>query len=137
MYPACISSGCTLREKCLRSIAWHHRDRSKAVSALLEPGMTSDEGKCRYFRSAEPQRFAVGFKNFKRRMYPAQYEQFTAECISHFGRSSYYLRRSGKFALPPAEQEYIRSVLEKVGAKADMDFDAWEERYDWGAAEEL
>jgi hypothetical protein len=64
-------------------------------------------------------------------MYPDQYSKFMSICINRFGRNPYFMRRRGETALPPSEQQFIRSVLKDVGVTEDLDFDAYEMRFTW------
>ena len=58
----------------------------------------------------KPVIFARGFTNFKKRMYPQQYDKFMTTLILHFGRNQYFKRRRGDILLPPEEQEYLVST---------------------------
>ena len=78
-----------------------------------------------------PVKFARGFANFQKHMFPQQYDQFMTTLVLHFGRNQYFKRRRGDILLPPEEQEVIRLMLEKVGADSKMDFDKYEEHINW------
>ena len=78
-----------------------------------------------------PVKFARGFTNFQKHMFPQQYDQFMTTLVLHFGRNQYFKGRRGDILLPPEEQEVIRLMLEKVGADSKMDFDKYEEHINW------
>ena len=85
------------------------------------------------FRTASPVKYARGFINLQKHIFPQQYEQFMTTLVLHFGRNQYFKRRRGDILLPPEEQEVIRLMLEKVGADSKMDFDKYEEHINWSA----
>ena len=130
-YEACLPCDCPQRDHCLRAWAWTHRDSSARQYVLLNPDLTTLDGHCPFYCDDQPQRYALGFTNFQRRMYPEQYQQFMSACIARFGRNPYFMRRRGDTPMPPSEQAFIRSLLKQVGAPDDLDFDAFEERISW------
>lgn len=80
---------------------------------------------CPHYVSNQPVRFAKGFKNFKKRIYPDQYDKFMTLLIFHFGRNQYFKRIRGEIVLPPEEQEVIQVALEKAGIPLPMEFDEY------------
>lgn len=130
-YARCISTVCPKRESCLRSLAWMALGEGIRVTTVLNPALATEDEHCPYYRSNEPQQYAIGFTNFQRRMFPGQYEKFMWICIRHFGRNKYFKRRRGETPIPPAEQAFIRDALRKAGVSDDLDFDAYETRLDW------
>lgn len=130
-YEACLSSNCSQREHCLRAWVWNHRDKSVQRYVVLNPDLTTPDGHCPFYCDDQPQRYALGFTNFQRRLYPDQYQQFMSACIARFGRNPYFMRRRGDTPISPSEQAYIRGVLKQVGAPEDLDFDGFEERINW------
>ena len=72
-------------------------------------------------------KYARGFINLQKHIFPLQYEQFMTTLVLHFGRNQYFKRRRGAVLLPHEEQEVIKFVLQKVGADSSMDFDKYEE----------
>ena len=85
------------------------------------------------FRTASPVKYARGFINLQKHIFPQQYEQFMPTLVLHFGRNQYFKRRRGAVLLPHEEQEVIKFVLQKVGADSSMDFDKYEEHINWEA----
>ena len=130
-FSACISSTCPKREHCLHAWAWQHRDPKSWLVDVINPDYTSEDGNCSYYCDDQPQRYARGFENFQKRMYPDQYKSFMYACIARFGRNPYFMRRRGETPLPPSEQAFIRQVLKRVGAPDDLEFDAYEDRINW------
>ena len=76
-------------------------------------------------------RFAKGFTNFQKQMFPGQYDKFMTMLIAHFGRNPYFMRRRGETLLPPKEQEIIKIALKKSGVTQSMEFDQYVEGINW------
>ena len=76
-------------------------------------------------------RFAKGFVNIQKRMYPEQYDKFMTMLICHFGRNQYFKRRRVDIVLPPEEQEVIQIALEKAGVTQPMEFDEDIDAINW------
>lgn len=130
-YEACLTNNCPQREHCLRAWVWDNRKSSVQRYVVLNPDLTTSDGHCPFYCNDQPQRYALGFTNFQRRLYPDQYKQFMSACIARFGRNPYFMRRRGDTPMSPSEQAFIRSVLKQIGAPEDIDFDGFEERINW------
>lgn len=130
-YEACLTNNCPQREHCLRAWVWDNRKSSVQRYVVLNPDLTTSDGHCPFYCDDQPQRYALGFTNFQRRLYPDQYKQFMSACIARFGRNPYFTRRRGDTPMSPSEQAFIRSVLKQIGAPEDIDFDGFEERINW------
>ena len=76
-------------------------------------------------------RYARGFTNFQKHMYPDQYAAFSSMLKSEFGRNPYYERRKGISPLSLAEQDLILNALQRVGVKEKLEFDAYEDEINW------
>lgn len=130
-YEACLTNNCPQREHCLRAWVWDNRKSSVQRYVVLNPDLTTSDGHCPFYCDDHPQRYALGFTNFQRRLYPDQYKQFMSACIARFGRNPYFMRRRGDTPMSPSEQAFIRSVLKQIEAPEDIDFDGFEERINW------
>lgn len=130
-YMACTSTNCPQASTCLRAWAWNHTDDDPQVIRVVNPKYAAADGNCRYYCSNAPQRFARGFAHFQKRMFPDQYDKFCSACIQRFGRNPYFMRRRGDTLMSPSEQQFIRSLLKKIGAPEDLDFTAYELRWNW------
>ncbi len=130
-YEACLTNNCPQREHCLRAWVWDNRKSSVQRYVVLNPDLTTSDGHCSFYCDDQPQRYALGFTNFQRRLFPDQYKQFMSACITRFGRNPYFMRRRGDTPMSPSEQAFIRSVLKQIGAPEDIDFDGFEERINW------
>ena len=130
-YPLCIHADCRMADSCLRQLAYRRHDELVTFLRLINPAKCSKGTDCSYYVNNQPVRFAKGFVNFKKRMYPDQYDRFMTLLICHFGRNQYFKRRRGDIVLPPEEQEVIRYTLEKVGVIQPMEFDDYIEAINW------
>ena len=130
-YPLCIHADCRMADSCLRQLAYRRHDELGTFLRLINPAKCSKGTDCPYYVNNQPVRFAKGFVNFKKRMYPDQYDRFMTLLICHFGRNQYFKRRRGDIVLPPEEQEVIRHTLEKVGVTQPMEFDDYIEAINW------
>ena len=86
---------------------------------------------CPHYADSKPVRFAKGFTNFQKHMFPQQYSMFMDMLISHFGRNQYFMRRSGKVVLSPEEQNVIRQALVQCGVEGKFEFDEYIESILW------
>lgn len=98
---------------------------------MVNPRHCSKDRDCKFYRDATPVRYAKGFTNFQKRMFPEQYHDFMYMLIVQFGRSAYFERRSGHTLLSPAEQEIVLAALHQAGVKEDFQFDKYVELYNW------
>ena len=130
-YPLCIHADCRMADSCLCQLAYRRHDELGTFLRLINPAKCSKGTDCPYYVNNQPVRFAKGFVNFKKRMYPDQYDRFMTLLICHFGRNQYFKRRRGDIVLPPEEQEVIRYTLEKVGVTQPMEFDDYIEAINW------
>ena len=130
-YAACLHADCPRAKTCLRQIAYGRMLEGRTHLKLVNPRKCSQDGQCEFYREGKSLRFARGFANFKKRMYPDQYERFSTLLQCHFGRSQYYERRKGDIPLTSGEQELILDVLKQVGVSEELQFDQYEEAMDW------
>ena len=130
-YPLCLHTDCPMADSCLRQLAYRHHAELGTFLRLINPSMCSKQADCPHYVSNQPVRFARGFVNFQKRMYPEQYDKFMLLLILHFGRSQYFKRRRGEIVLPPEEQEAIQIALKKAGVTQKMEFDEYIDAINW------
>ena len=130
-YLLCLHADCPMADSCLRQLAYRRHAELGTCLRLINPSMCSKQADCPHYVSNQPVRFARGFVNFQKRMYPEQYDKFMLLLILHFGRSQYFKRRRGEIALPPEEQEAIQIALEKAGVTQKMEFDEYIDAINW------
>ena len=130
-YPLCLHADCPMADSCLRQLAYRRHAELGTFLRLINPSMCNKQADCPHYVSNQPVRFARGFMNFRKRMYPEQYDKFMLLLILHFGRSQYFKRRRGDIALPPEEQEAIQIALKKAGVTQKMEFDEYIDAINW------
>ena len=130
-YPVCVHAHCPKAGECLHRIAFEKLRAEKTYMWLLNPDHCTADDSCRNFRCNKPLRYARGFTNFQRRMYPDQYKRFISTLIMRFGRNPYFGRRRGIIAMPPKEQALVLQVLKNVGVTEEMQFDSYVDAINW------
>lgn len=130
-YPVCVHAQCPKAGECLHRIAFEKLRTEKKYMRLLNPDHCTAGDSCQHFRCNNPVRYALGFTQMQRRMYPEQYDRFMTTLIMRFGRNPYYDRRRGAIAMPPEEQKMVLQVLKKVGVTEEMKFDSYVDAINW------
>jgi hypothetical protein len=130
-FSGCIHSDCPMAAACLRQVAYSTMMEDEDFLRMVNPRHCSMDKDCKFYRDAAPARYAKGFTNFQKKMFPEQYRDFMSTLIVHFGRSAYFERRSGETLLSPTEQEIVLDALHQVGVKEDFKFDDYVELYNW------
>ena len=83
-YPVCIHSDCPLAATCLHQMAYVEKVKTDEHLRLINPTLCAKDASCKYHRDCTPVRYARGFTNFQKRMYPDQYSDFMAICVAHW-----------------------------------------------------
>jgi hypothetical protein len=130
-YPVCVHSECPKAAECLHRIAFEELRTEMTYMRLLNPDHCSADDSCTNFRSNKPLRYARGFKQMQRHMYPDQYVRFMTILIMEFGRNPYYDRRRGVIPMPPEEQKLVLQVLKRVGVTEELKFDSYVDAINW------
>ena len=73
-YPLCLHGDCPMADSCLRQLAYRRHEELGTFLKLINPSKCSQQADCPYYVSNQPVRFAKGFTNFQKRMYPDQYD---------------------------------------------------------------
>ena len=130
-YPLCLHGDCPMAASCLRQLAYRRHEELGTFLNLINPSKCSQRADCPYYVSNQPVRFAKGFVNIQKLMYPEQYAKFMTLLICHFGRNQYFKRRRGEIVLPPAQEKVVELALEKVGVTQPMEFDEYITAINW------
>lgn len=130
-YPVCMLADCPMASSCLRRTSCIALQARETYLTVINPAMCTRGEGCPFYRSAAPARYARGFTNFQKKMFPGQYRNFMYELISKFGRNEYFAYRRGEWSLSPAKQEIVRAALRKAGIREDFPFDHYEEQLDY------
>lgn len=130
-FPVCQHAECPLASECLHQLAFTDLLPKAFILHLLNPERCTADGSCPHYRSSKPVTYARGLTKMQKQMYPDQYNQFKAICISRWGRTPFFERRRGECPLSPAEQEFVKNALTHVGVTAELKFDSYEQNTNW------
>lgn len=129
-FALCLHAECPMATTCLRRMVWSAVPEGEEYLTILNPSGIVPSAGCRYYRPAQKEVYARGFRGMQARMLPAQYAKFSDKLTRYFSRNCYYERRRGDRLCSPKEIAYIREVLAEIGLSA-LEFDAYEERHNF------
>ena len=109
-FALCLHAECPMADTCLRRMVWSTIPESEEHLTVLNPSCAVPGEECRYYRSAQKEVYARGFRDMQARMLPAQYAKFSGKLMTYFSRNCYYERRRGDRLCSPKEMTYIREV---------------------------
>ena len=131
-YTLCIKNDCPKAAVCLRYKATQMMQADVQTWSILSPAYLAQiEGECPHYRSTEKVQYARGFVRMIRTLPVNISEMVAHKLIARFGRNAYYDMRKGKRPIAPADQEIICTVVSECGAQQEVEFDSYEENYQW------
>ena len=131
-YRLCIKTDCPRAAECLRSIALAMVSPDEQCIQVINPAYLSTiEGDCPVFSSAEKVRYARGFVKMLSGLTVSQANLLRQTLEHDFGHARYFRLRSGERLIDPDTQEHIRQAMVRIGITDLPDFDAYVEEYDW------
>ena len=131
-YRLCVKTDCPRAAECLRNIALAMVSPDELSIQVINPVYLSTiEGDCPMFRSAEKVRYARGFVRMLSGLTVAQANVLRQTLEHDFGHTRYFRLRAGERLIDPATQEHIRQAMVQIGVTNLPDFDAYVEDYDW------
>ena len=131
-YRLCVKTDCPRATECLRSIALAMVSPDEQSIQIINPVYLSTiEGDCPVFRSAEKVRYARGFVKMLSGLTVNQANALRQTLEHDFGHARYFRLRAGERLIDPATQEHIRQAMVRIGVTDLPDFDAYVEEYDW------
>lgn len=131
-YRLCIKTDCPRAAECLRSIALTMVSPDEQCIQVINPAYLSTiEGDCPVFHSAEKVRYARGFVKMLSGLTVSQANLLRQTLERDFGHARYFRLRAGERLIDPATQEHIRQAMVRIGITDLPDFDAYVEEYDW------
>jgi hypothetical protein len=131
-YTVCHSSTCPLKAHCLRHLLSPYVPEGQHVvmSVNLSNPLMQRDG-CPQYRSDEPIRMPVGFKNLYYNM-PGRIERDVKDYLIHtYSRKRYYEYRNGTRIIPPDVEHIIRATLRRFGWTEEPCFDGYIEEFLW------
>ena len=130
-YPICEKADCPKAAHCLHQMAYAPLRKQEPKLHLINPDFCEPGESCPFYKDATPVRFAFGFTNFQKNMFPEQYDHFRILLTTHYGHTGYFRRRRGEKPLSPEEQQFIEKTAKSVGVSLQLEFDRYEERLCW------
>lgn len=131
-YRLCVKTDCPRAAECLRNIALAMVSPDELSIQVINPVYLSTiEGDCPMFRSAEKLRYARGFVRMLSELTVSQANVLRQTLEHDFGHTRYFRLRAGERLIDPATQEHIRQAMVQIGVTNLPDFDAYVEEYDW------
>lgn len=132
-YPKCTQADCPAAEQCLRHLmAQATPEKAIAITVINPKNLKPELGtSCPYFHSSQPVRMARGFTRALGSVRHGEVNKIVAELSDLFDRRLYFRYRKGDRTLNPQRQEIIAEVLLRHGATQPVEFDSYEEDFDW------
>jgi hypothetical protein len=131
-YRLCVKTDCPRAAECLRCIALAFVSPDEQSIQVINPAYLSTiEGDCPVFRSAEKVRYARGFVKMLSGLTVKQAHAFRIALESDFGHTRYFRLRAGERLIDPPTQKHIRQVMTRIGIAPLPDFDDYVEEYAW------
>ena len=131
-YRLCVKTDCPRAAECLRSIALTMVSPDEQSIQVINPAYLSTiEGDCPVFRSAEKVCYARGFVKMLSGLTVSQANLLRQTLEHDFGHARYFRLRSGERLIDPDTQEHRRHAMVRIGITDLPDFDAYVEEYDW------
>ena len=127
-YVVCYHDGCSLAKTCLRRIAAQSGKLRDPVLTAVNPTMNGGTS-CKYYRENKSVTMAYGMQQSFDNVKSVHVVSLRKTIKSYFGNGSYYLRRNGKVAITPEEQQFIAAEFSSLGYK--VKFDRMEELTQW------
>ena len=125
----CFNSGCPRHEHCLR---WQGREfviASQQAITCVNPLVSGDD--CAMFIRDEKVRMALGFERLLEQLPRNIGKALMQNVINNCNRTYAYEHRNGTRPIPPALQQHIIDFCRRQGWQGPVDFDAYEDQYDW------
>lgn len=129
-YTFCFLSECPSAKDCARFFASQHTGDRELGTVVLPAAMNN--GKCKWFKRMRKVRGAWGFNRLFGEV-RAKDAPYLRKMIKDYlgGNGTYYLYQHGKRLLTPEQQEWIMSLFKRHGYNDELEFDGYQEAYDW------
>lgn len=69
-FGTCLHVDCPVTSTCLRQVAYSMMTDDKDLLCMVNPRHCSKGMDCKFYRDATPARYAKGFTNFQKKMFP-------------------------------------------------------------------
>lgn len=132
-YLICTSESCSERTNCLHVHVAAELTRTAATLRQINPHHPDyhEGSQCRFFRSAQPERYARGFRQAMNQLTRQNYIALTNALIARETKTQFYRMRRGDIPLSPAMQARLEKTFRDYGLNGKLTFDSYEERFTW------
>lgn len=132
-YPKCLQADCPAADQCLRNLMGRAVSEKAIVMTVINPKNLKPAlgTSCPYFHSTQPMRMARGFTKALDNVRHGEVKKIVAELSQLFDERLYYRFRKGERLINPQQQAIIAEVLTRHGASQPVEFDSYEEGYNW------
>ena len=132
-YPKCLQADCPAADQCLRNLMGRAVSEKAIAMTVINPKNLKPElgTSCPYFHSTQPMRMARGFTKALDNVRHGEVKKIVAELSQLFDERLYYRFRKGERLINPQQQAIIAEVLTRHGASQPVEFDSYEEGYNW------
>lgn len=130
----CFATGCPLSPDCLRFKAGEQLPAPPATATIIpcvSPHCSGRGADCPCYLDAEPVRMARGFRHALDRLPHECVKPVRRELWTRFSQGGYYERKNGQTLLSLEEQEVIREVFARHVPGQEVEFDAYEDAFDF------
>ena len=132
LYALCLNRQCPKAESCFRQLLERVVPTDVEYLRVISPKHLTDiTGECPYYRPYGKVRYAKGFVSALNNLPHKTMQSVVFHLMSHFGRRTYYRVRKGERLLSNDEQQYIQNVFKQYGDGNMIQFDAYEEDFNW------
>ncbi len=131
-YALCLNRQCPKAGHCFRQLLENIAPTNLEYWRVISPKHQADiTGECPYYRPYGKMRYAKGFITALNSLPYKTMQSVVSQLMAHFGRRSYYRARKGERLLSYDEQQYIQAVFRKYGVETPIQFDGYEEDFNW------
>lgn len=129
---ACFIDKCPLHETCLNWMTAQYNDGEIHVVTCVNPHYPKVGTKqCTMYQKDETVRYAIGMMHiFDAIPYPIA-RSVKKRLINLFSRKRFYEYRNGVRPIPPYDQNQIARTFKEEGWDGEINYDDWNEDFNW------
>ena len=131
-YLVCNNDEGTRAGQCLRRMLAPYVPKTRRIVECVNADFVkAQNGRCDYFRSAEPVVMHKGMTRFYDAIPERTAKAIRFELIRHFGSSTYYRLRNGQRLVTPDVLRFITTVCTNNGWNEELAFDEERVEFNW------
>ena len=132
-YLICTSESCSERTNCLHARVAAELIRTAATLRQINPHHPNyhEGSQCRFFRSAQPECYARGFRQAMNQLTRQNYVAMTNHLRATISTPQFYRMKRGDIPLSPDMQAEMEKTFQAYGLEGKLTFDSYEQRFTW------